>query len=211
MIKLRHIGCGLFVSSAILAVQCGDDEPPPPPPQEQTGMSCTVASECYTNLDGAALQGGPAYCLARVMGGYCTHECTKDEDCCAIQGECRTSLKQVCAPFESTGKKYCFLSCEDADIRAAADAGLDAAVPSDPEAYCHAEVFPDFTCRSTGGGSENRKVCVPGGTAVDGGNPPPDTYVPPSDNYVPPADTYTPPQDAPDVQPSEAGADATAG
>ncbi len=198
MIKLRHVACGLFLASCgMFAVQCSSDEsPPPPPPQEQTGQACTPASECYSNLDGAALKGGPAVCLDRITGGYCTHECTQDSDCCAIDGECRTKLKQLCAPFESTGKKYCFLSCEDADISAASTV-LDAAAPSDPDAYCQAEVFPDFGCRSTGGGAENRKVCVPGGAAPDGG-PLPDTYTPPADNYVPPADTYTP-QDSSDA------------
>jgi hypothetical protein len=52
----------------------------------------------------------------------------------------------------------CFLSCEDADVQAAGD--------SDAEAFCQAHVSPDFICRSSGGGSENRKVCVPGDCGV---------------------------------------------
>jgi hypothetical protein len=121
-------------------------------------------------MDAAALS-GPAECLDKASGGYCTHECAADTDCCAIAGECRTTLKQVCAPFESTGKKYCFLSCEDADLRPPADAGADASSPVDPNEYCRREALESFACRSTGGGNQNRKVCWPGGgTPSDAAN-----------------------------------------
>jgi hypothetical protein len=69
-------------------------------------------------------------------------------------------LKQVCAPFESTGAKYCFLSCEAADLRPAADAGTDAGA-IDPNAYCQREATAQFSCRSSGGGATNRKICLP--------------------------------------------------
>lgn len=140
---------------------------------EHTGSACTAPTDCYGDLDGAALVGGPAVCLDRVTGGYCTHECQQDSDCCAVPGECKTGLKQVCAPFESTGKKYCFLSCDDRDIAAANDAGASDAGALDGggfsgDDYCHANASTEFGCRSTGGGAENRKACLPTGTG-DGG------------------------------------------
>jgi hypothetical protein len=137
---------------------------------EYTGSACAVASECYGDLpDAAALKGAPV-CIDKVSGGYCTHKCQADTDCCAIPGECRTGLKQVCAPFENTGDKYCFLSCEGADISAASDAGAsDAGAGAGGDDYCHANATSEFGCRSTGGGSANRKVCLPNGAPGDGG------------------------------------------
>jgi len=93
-------------------------------------------------------------CLDRVPNGYCTHLCATDADCCAVPGECRTGIKQVCAPFESTGLMMCFLSCETADV--AADAGT-----TDPTVFCQRFANAAFGCRSTGGGAKNRKVCLP--------------------------------------------------
>lgn len=59
--------------------------------------------------------------------GYCTHEYKDDSDCCAVTGECRTGIKQVCSPFTNTSTpKYCFLSCEEEDIRARIAANADA-------------------------------------------------------------------------------------
>src|SRR5882672_6570688 len=81
---------GLFSLSLLLPFACGNDNPPPPPP-EQTGSSCTVATvatDCYPNLDGGALQGGTRVCIDKVSGGYCTHFCTMNSDCCAVPGEC---------------------------------------------------------------------------------------------------------------------------
>src|SRR5258708_24474012 len=139
-------------SSLSLPLACGNNNPPPPPP-EQAGQSCAVAADCYSNLDGAALMGGAAVCIDKVPGGYCSHLCTVDTDCCAIAGECKTSYPQVCAPFESTPMQYCFLSCEDASV---ADAGV-----TDPNAFCATYAHAGLTCRSTGGGAKNRKVCRP--------------------------------------------------
>lgn len=139
---------------------------------EQTGQTCKLASECYPGVaggaDGGALRGA-ALCLDRVQDGYCTHLCATDADCCAVPGECKTGLKQVCAPFESTGKMMCFLSCESADVAAgiAAQAplgGYDGGVldsGSKEDAYCHAYASAGLGCRSTGGGKNNRKVCLP--------------------------------------------------
>jgi hypothetical protein len=135
------IVCGAFA--------CGEDAPPPG--GEQTGQSCTQPGQCFPTVPDGGLRGA-AVCLDRVMGGYCTHLCATDADCCAVPGECRTSYPQVCSPFESTGMKYCFLSCEDVPD----DAGV-----IDTETYCHTYAHAAFGCRSSGGGSENRKVCVP--------------------------------------------------
>ena len=99
-------------------------------------------------------------CLDRVAGGYCTHECTGDPDCCAVPDECWSNLVQVCAPFESTGERYCFLGCEDADIAdGTARVGADPSIGADE--YCARYAHPSFHCRSTGGGAANRRVCVP--------------------------------------------------
>lgn len=185
-----------FVAGAALCVVavvygCGDSEEAPLPPTptvdaspdatanasdgggdggrglENTGQSCMAPTDCYGGIDAGALKGA-VQCLNRVTGGYCTHLCQTDTDCCAVTGECPTGIKQVCAPFESTGLKMCFLSCESSDLRAAPDAGPDAGALGDT-AYCQTYASTEFICRSSGGGAP-RKVCVPGG-AGDGGQP----------------------------------------
>jgi hypothetical protein len=141
---------------------------------EATGSACTTPADCYDGFDGGTLS-GPIECITRVTNGYCTHQCNTDSDCCAAAGECVTGLKQVCAPFENTGYKVCFLSCEAADIAAPDGAPLtlaDGAVVSmDPAVFCQEEANPEFACRSTGGGVANRQVCMPAGTPGDGGRP----------------------------------------
>lgn len=186
-----------FVAGIAFYAACGDDEDTGassapdsgaafadagPRGVEQAGQACTSASQCYPDKiaadageAGAQLDiEGTIACLDKVPNGYCTHECTADTECCAVPGECRTGIKQVCSPFTNTSTpKYCFLSCEEEDIRAAiaanADAGgwdggaaiLDGA-PSDLEnGYCYHYASVYATCRSSGGGSENRKVCIP--------------------------------------------------
>jgi len=140
----------LAVVGVWMPFACGDDSGPPV--GEQTGQSCTSAAQCFLDAHDAALQGGATVCLDKVTDGYCTHVCTVDADCCAVPGECRTSYRQVCSPFESTNTKYCFLSCEvvpgDADV-------------NDADAFCGAYAHAGFGCRSSGGGSQNRKICVP--------------------------------------------------
>ena len=137
---------------------------------EPTGSKCEAAADCYAGLDTSELSGA-AECIDKVEDGYCTHECEEDDDCCAVEGECRTGFKQVCAPFENTGKKYCFLSCEDADLVPAAGGapGAGGAAGVEANEYCEREAHPRFICRSTGGGDENRQVCMPDGGA--GGAP----------------------------------------
>lgn len=134
---------------------------------DNVGQACTAATECYPGVDPATIK-GELKCLDRVAGGYCTHVCTVDEDCCAAPGECRSSLKQVCSPFESTNDKMCFLSCEPRDVVGAADAGLD--VGADGDDYCHWAVGENFSCRSSGGGNQNRKICMPNPPPSDAGS-----------------------------------------
>jgi hypothetical protein len=142
----------MFVLAAAAPVACGSDTPPPPP-AEQTGQACMNEGQCYPGLDAATFMGGPAVCLPVTGGGYCTHKCTADTDCCAVPGECKTSFPQVCSPFESQPDKYCILSCEDAQV---SDAGV-----ADANTFCATYAHVGFTCRSSGGGSQNRKVCMP--------------------------------------------------
>jgi hypothetical protein len=181
-----------FAAGIAFYTACGDDEetgttPPPAVPDagprgfEQAGQACTSPAQCYLNFDGGdAGDGGQLavkgaiYCETKVPNGYCTHECTADTDCCAVPGECRTSIKQVCSPFTNTDNpKYCFLSCEEEDIRAAIAANVDAGgwdggavlldgSPTDLEnGYCYHYASIYATCRSSGGGAQNRKVCIP--------------------------------------------------
>lgn len=127
---------------------------------EQAGQSCASADQCYPDVgEGGALR-GQVQCLTQVSGGYCTHLCAADSDCCAVPGECKSGFPQVCSPFTSTGQQMCFLSCEDADIARAKQAGQ---LPADGDAssYCKTFASAAFGCRSSGGGSKNRKVCVP--------------------------------------------------
>ena len=113
------------------------------------GQPCESAEECYPDIDHEELA-GDVVCMDEVEGGYCTHHCTEDEDCCAAEGECDPAydLEYVCGPFESTGEMFCFISCEGEE---------------NGDQYCQEWAHMDFICRSTGGGSQNRKVCVPNG------------------------------------------------
>jgi hypothetical protein len=130
----------LILSATMLAMGCDDDDDG----DLGVGGACSSATECYLGLDEEVM--GEAVCLDRVERGYCTHECDSDADCCAVEGECPNGKEQVCGPFESTGLRLCFLSCEGQD---------------DGDAFCGEFAHVGFICRSTGGGSENRKVCVP--------------------------------------------------
>jgi len=147
---MRNLAIGVVAMGIALGpFACGEDSPPP---GEQTGQACTSSAQCFLGMPDAALQGGAAVCIDRLPGGYCTHICTTDADCCAVPGECTTGYPQVCSPFESTNMKYCFLSCE----KVPADAGV-----TDGEVLCGAYARQGFGCRSSGGGLQNRKICVP--------------------------------------------------
>ncbi len=133
----------MFASFVMLAIACREEV-------EYVGMPCEAPSDCYPDVADLDDLRGEVECLDKIEGGYCTHLCTTDTDCCAIEGECLSDFPQVCAPFENQPDMRCFLSCEDDLLD-----GLDA------DEYCDRYAFPGFGCRSTGGGSANRKVCVP--------------------------------------------------
>jgi len=145
-----------FTSLAVLALaaaplSCGDDD------AENTGEACTVPDDCYEDVleEDRDMIAGEIECLTRVEGGYCTHLCETDDDCCAVLGECldEEDHPQVCAPFENESAiKRCFLSCEPEHIG-----------DLEENDFCHEFAHEEFGCRSSGGGSENRKVCVPPG------------------------------------------------
>lgn len=163
--KTAHGVLGLGLVLLFAGSNCRNDDPQDDSANDdgspdQVGSVCAVPGDCYPEVDHAELA-GTVECLDRVPEGYCTHQCAADADCCAVEGECLTDLPQVCSPFESTGLNMCFLSCEDEDVAAA---GAD-----DPGAFCQHEASPYFMCRSSGGGSSNRKVCVPGDCGVGAG------------------------------------------
>jgi hypothetical protein len=120
-----------------------------------TGSTCTAPAQCYPGVSPATIK-GQVTCLTQLQNGYCTHTCTTDADCCAAHGECMTGFNEVCASVESSPSLYCVLSCDAADVAAAPNAGT-----TDPTTYCKDWANPTFTCRSTGGGSQNRKFCGP--------------------------------------------------
>ncbi|MEJ7730099.1 MAG: hypothetical protein WKG00_12870 [Polyangiaceae bacterium] len=128
---------------------------------ENTGATCEAPADCYPGITQTDLD-GEVMCLDRVRGGYCTHTCEADDACCAVDGVCKDGIAEVCSPFESTGDKMCFLSCEEGDLVPA----MGQSGPVDEQEYCQREAGREFICRSSGGGSENRKVCVPGDCGV---------------------------------------------
>ena len=101
---------------------------------DQLYASCETVDDCEVHSDDTE-----AACLGASDGGVCTWSCATDVDCAADD-----DLARVCAPYESQEGTWCFPSCEDEDV-------------GDSSAPC-----PDgFTCRSSGGGDENQKVCFP--------------------------------------------------
>jgi hypothetical protein len=152
--QLLHAPLWLAAACA-LASACGSSSNNPGT-TTNTGQSCKTVADCYPGIDAGSLM-GEALCLTAVPNGYCTHHCTTDMDCCsvAVPGECPNHLAEVCGPFESTGEMDCFLSCEAADLMKANF--------TDANAYCQKYANATFICRSTGGGSKNRQVCVPNG------------------------------------------------
>jgi hypothetical protein len=139
----------LVAAVTLAAVGCAGGSTP------ATGQSCMTAGDCYKGVMNAAALQGQVTCLS-LTGGYCSHVCQQDTDCCAVPGECANGVKEVCAPLESNMKTYCFVSCETADI-----APSDGGGSEDPTAYCHRVAGSGFTCRSTGGGTANKKFCGP--------------------------------------------------
>jgi hypothetical protein len=154
----------IFVASLFGLASCGDDGGDDagggggPNRPDETGAACEVADDCYPDVADGDLQ-GDAVCITRVRDGYCTHTCEMDSDCCAADGECASSLLEVCSPFESMEGMHCFVSCESADVEGATDV-------TDEQDFCQKKASPDFICRSSGGGGTNRKICVPGDCGV---------------------------------------------
>lgn len=145
------IAVALASSLGVLGAGCGDDDDDD---LQGTGGSCEVTADCFAGLEGIP---GEPRCFTNVQGGYCSHTCASDAECCSVAGECdfgeRGTLPEVCAPFESFDGDWCFLSCED---------DLLAALPAeDRDTYCE-DISPDLHCRATGGG-DPRKVCLPDG------------------------------------------------
>lgn len=154
----RPLIAGVYLFTLAAAVGVGacageeDDAGDEAGSPDLVGSVCELPEDCYPGVDPADLS-GDVECLDRVPEGYCTHHCESDADCCAVEGECETDLPQVCSPFESTGLNLCFLSCEAEDVMAAG--------AEDDGAFCQDNVSPFFVCRSSGGGSDNKKICVP--------------------------------------------------
>jgi hypothetical protein len=149
----RRVRNGLFAATILafsMLAGCGDDDDGGSP--NNTGQACTAADQCYPGVKAGQLM-GDAVCMDKVTGGYCTHVCTQDTDCCAAAGECAGNRAEVCSPFESMGDMYCLLSCEDDDLKKT--------TITDPDVYCHTYVGANVGCRSSGGGSQNRKICMP--------------------------------------------------
>lgn len=144
-----------LLGAALLAASAcgGSGNSGNPQPVTQTGSACKTASTCYPNVQNKTQIKGTVTCLTQVQGGYCTHQCSSDADCCAVPGECLTKVTEVCSPFENQTQSYCFLSCEPAAVQ---KAGF-----TDANTYCQQLGNATFTCRSTGGGSNNRKICSP--------------------------------------------------
>jgi hypothetical protein len=158
MKTLARVLSAMALASVLGLSSCSDDEGDDggndPNRPDDTGAACTVADDCYPDVAEGELQ-GEAVCIDRVREGYCTHTCESDDDCCAAEGECSSGLLEVCSPFESMEGMHCFLSCEDEDVAAASDV-------EDEQAFCQKKASADFICRSSGGGGDNRRICVPG-------------------------------------------------
>lgn len=100
--------------------------------------ACDVVEDCADWIP----EGATGVCLEKSGGGFCSWECAADDDCAAPEDD-EHPYAYVCSSFESDPALYCFPSCED-------------------EGDTDGEVCPEgFTCRSTGGGSDNRRICFP--------------------------------------------------
>jgi hypothetical protein len=157
---ILHVGAMLTLLTVLSPVGCGGDDEDEGTGgtggrPENTGAACEAPADCYPEVEDTATIEGEVQCLDRIDEGYCTHFCQDDADCCAVEGECDDGYTQVCSPFESTGQKMCFVSCEPDQLNGATE-----------QDYCRDNASPDFICRSSGGGGDNRKICVPGDCGV---------------------------------------------
>lgn len=102
-----------------------------------------VYAPCEAPADCEVPSEADPVCLDKSGEGFCSWECAVDDDCDFDGGD--GSYARVCASFESEPGTFCFPSCDEA-------------------AEDEDEVCPrGFSCRSTGGGADNRKVCFPEG------------------------------------------------
>jgi hypothetical protein len=107
---------------------------------------------CDTPDDCAVPEEAEAECLDKAGEGFCTWSCSSDADC-AFDDDPDPDWTRVCASFESEPGSHCFPSCREGDEGDESDESDE----SDGDGSC-----PEgFSCRSTGGGSDNRKVCFP--------------------------------------------------
>lgn len=100
-----------------------------------------VYNACEEPADCDVPEAAEAVCIEKNTEGFCSWECTVDDDCAEDGDE---DFDFVCSSFESETALYCFPSCETVD--------------SGGE-----ECPPGYGCRSTGGGNDNRKICFPEG------------------------------------------------
>lgn len=103
--------------------------------RDEVYAACDEPDECEVP------DGAEAECLDKSGQGFCSWVCEDDGDCADDPDE---DYDFVCASFESEPGLHCFPSCEDAG-----DSGTGCP--------------PGYGCRSTGGGSDNRKICFPEG------------------------------------------------
>lgn len=102
-----------------------------------TYLACGGPEDCDVPEDVDAV------CLDKSGEGFCSSECGVDDDCdYAEETEEGADYDFVCASFESENGLFCFPACVDG-----AEEGE--------------ECPGGMTCRSTGGGSDNRKICFP--------------------------------------------------
>jgi len=105
-------------------------------PAEDAYQACEEPADCDSP------EGRDPVCLEKSDEGFCSWECDADTDCEEASDDL---FEYVCASFESELQLYCFPACaEEAE---------------DAEDECPA----GMNCRSTGGGSNNRKICFPDG------------------------------------------------
>ncbi|MCA9687974.1 MAG: hypothetical protein R3A51_02810 [Nannocystaceae bacterium] len=140
-----------FLTAAVLAFACAGD--PNHFEDENVGLPCGSAADCYVDINPALIR-GDILCMDKVPGGYCTHYCETDADCCAVDGECLTDHRIVCTPYENDKQKRCMLACEAADLY------YDDYQYEGTE-YCTHFLSEGWNCSSSGGGSENRDICKP--------------------------------------------------
>lgn len=99
--------------------------------------------DCFEGLE---IQ-GDAICFTQVEGGYCSHTCTSNADCCAVEGECDPAFDYVCTGLEERSGSFCFVACN-----------LEGFSGGD-QSICDA-VAEGLECRNTGRGVGSQ-VCLP--------------------------------------------------